>query len=341
VLKKVLVVLFIGFIALAYQAIQPPPTKICGSANGPPVTGTRVKLRDGRYLAYKINGVPNDKAKFKIVDIHGFDMCKFDFAIQHVSPELVEKLGIQIIAIDRPGYGESDPDLNRTEKSLALDIEELADELDLGSKFYVTGFSMGGEGVWACLHYIPHRLAGAVLMAPKINYWWPGLPANLAKQGFSLQITQDRWALRVAHYIPWLTPWWNTQRYFPHFGLLWKTLAIFSPQDIQTFPRQSFRKQYDAIRRQQGDYVSIHKDLMNGFGTRDLDPTGMKNPFPNSEGSVHLWHGEDDRVVPVILQRYIAQKLPWIQYHEVSGAGHIFPYGEGMADKILTTLLVK
>ena len=75
------------------------------------------------------------------------------FFFQHV----VEDLGIYIVSIDRPGYGESDPDPNRTLKSIALDIEELADQLGLGSKFYVVGFSMGGQVVWNCLKYIPRR----------------------------------------------------------------------------------------------------------------------------------------------------------------------------------------
>jgi len=66
-------------------------------------------------------------------------------------------MGIYILSFDRPGYGESDPDPNRTLKSIALDIEELADQLMLGSKFYVAGFSMGGQIVWNCVKYIPHR----------------------------------------------------------------------------------------------------------------------------------------------------------------------------------------
>jgi pimeloyl-ACP methyl ester carboxylesterase len=66
-------------------------------------------------------------------------------------------LGVYIVSFDRPGYGESDPDPNRTLKSIALDIEELADQLGLGSKFYVTGYSMGGQVTWNCLKYIPHR----------------------------------------------------------------------------------------------------------------------------------------------------------------------------------------
>ena len=69
----------------------------------------------------------------------------------------MEELGVYVVALDRPGYGESDPDPKRTVKSLALDIEELADQLNLGPKFYITGFSMGGMVTWSCLKYIPHR----------------------------------------------------------------------------------------------------------------------------------------------------------------------------------------
>ena len=71
--------------------------------------------------------------------------------------DVIEDLGVYIVSFDRPGYGESDPDPKRTTKSLALDIEELGDQLELGSKFYVIGYSLGGQVIWKCLRYIPHR----------------------------------------------------------------------------------------------------------------------------------------------------------------------------------------
>lgn len=71
--------------------------------------------------------------------------------------ETVEDLGIYIVSFDRPGYGESDPNPKRTVKGMASDIEELADQLGLGHRFYVIGFSMGGQVLWSCLKYIPHR----------------------------------------------------------------------------------------------------------------------------------------------------------------------------------------
>jgi pimeloyl-ACP methyl ester carboxylesterase len=70
---------------------------------------------------------------------------------------LAQELGIYLLSFDRPGYGESDPHPGRTVESIALDIEQLADARELGPKFYLTGFSMGGEIMWSCLKYIPHR----------------------------------------------------------------------------------------------------------------------------------------------------------------------------------------
>lgn len=70
---------------------------------------------------------------------------------------MLEELSIYLVGFDRPGYGESDPYPKKTVKSIATDIEEMADNLQLGPKFYVIGYSMGGEAVWSVLKYIPHR----------------------------------------------------------------------------------------------------------------------------------------------------------------------------------------
>lgn len=80
--------------------------------------------------------------------------------------------------------------------------------------------------------------------------------------------------------------------------------------------------------------------MIIGFGTWEFDPMELKNPFPNNEGSVHLWQGDEDLLVPVMLQRYIAKQLPWIHYHELAGAGHEFPYADGKCDAIIKALLI-
>ncbi|KAL8505073.1 hypothetical protein ACS0TY_016328 [Phlomoides rotata] len=337
IFKKVLLVCFVGFLAWFYQAARPPPPKTFPVTA---VTAPRIQLKDGRYLAYKELGVPKDKAKHKIVFVHGFDSCRHDVSAITLSPDFVESSGIYIVSFDRPGYGESDPNPNQTVKSIAFDIEDLADQLALGSRFYVVGFSLGGQVVWSCLKYIPHRLEGAALIAPPVNYWWPCLPSNLSEEGFKQYLPQDQWALRVAHYMPWLNYWWNTQKLFPRFSLIDHSPKVLSRQDAELIPRiYSIRKEYMAQVRQQGEFESLHRDIEFVFGNWEFDPTDLKNTFPENERSIHLWQGDEDRLVPATLQRHIAQQLPWIQYHEVSGAGHMFTFGDGIADPIIRALI--
>ncbi|PNX67527.1 esterase/lipase/thioesterase family protein, partial [Trifolium pratense] len=63
---------------------------------------------------------------------------------------------------------------------------------------------------------------------------------------------------------------------------------------------------------------------MAGFGKWEFGPTEIKNPFPDNDGSVHIWQGFEDRIIPYTVNRYISQKLPWIRYHEVPDGGHLF-----------------
>lgn len=42
------------------------------------MTATRTRLSDGRYLAYLETGVPREKAKHRLVFVHGFDSCRHD-----------------------------------------------------------------------------------------------------------------------------------------------------------------------------------------------------------------------------------------------------------------------
>ncbi|CAN6983460.1 hypothetical protein Bca4012_005652 [Brassica carinata] len=327
-------VLSVGVLACVYQSVQPPPPKMFTA-----VTSPRIKLRDGRHLAYKELGAPREEAKFKMIYIHGFDSCMHDsFFFHNLLPALLEELKICIVSFDRPGYGESDPDPNRTPRSIAFDIEELADGLGLGPKFSVIGFSMGGQIIWSCLHYIPHRLGGAAMVAPVVNYWWRNLPAKLSKEALSLMLPRDQWMLRVAHYAPWLTSWWNTQRWFSIASYISCDPNILSFEDKEIFSRLGYNDLNQAYARKQGEYESLHRDLMIGYGHWEFDPLDVQNPFMNSNGSVHLWHGDEDMFVAVSLQRFIISKLPWVRYHELTGSGHFFP--SLMVDEIVKTLFV-
>lgn len=103
------------------------------------------------------------------------------------------------------------------------------------------------------------RLEGVVLIAPVINYWWPGFPANLTTEAYRQQNIQDQWALRVAHYAPWLTYWWNTQQWFPGSGVISGSPHIFSREDKEILAKMSHthRKSYAVSIQHLCDYKIV------------------------------------------------------------------------------------
>lgn len=81
------------------------------------------------------------------------------------------------------------------------------------------------------------RLAGAALLAPVINFWWPGFPHKLSAQVFEEELVEDRWASRVAYYAPWLVHWWNTQKWFPSNSVI-AGRAKFTAPDLEILSKQ-------------------------------------------------------------------------------------------------------
>lgn len=91
---------------------------------------------------------------------------------------------------------------------------------------------------------------------------------------------------------------------------------------------------------QQGELESFYRAMRIGFRKPEFDPMDLQNPFPNNEVFIHILQGGEVRLVPVKLQQYITDELPWIHYHELPGAGHPFLNAEGIGEVILKKLLI-
>ncbi|KAG6632112.1 uncharacterized protein LOC122292976 isoform X1 [Carya illinoinensis] len=335
--SKTAVVLLMGFLGMVYQATQLPPPLGTGTAEDSPSTSTRIRLKDGRYLAYRERGVPNQKAKYKIIIVHGLGSSKeMNFLVPQ---ELIDELGIYFLLYDRAGYGESDPDPERTVKSEAFDIQELADQLELGSKFYVIGVSMGSYTTWSCLKYIPDRLAGVAFVVPVVNYWWPSLPHSLIREDYRRKLV--RWSIWFANYAPGLLYWWVTQKWLPSTSVLERNPLFFNDRDIDILKTISgFPMLTQDKIRERSVFDTLRHDFMLAFGKWEFDPMDISNPYPKNESSVHIWQGYEDKVVPFQLQRFVSGKLPWIRYHEVPDGGHLIVHYNGVCEAILRALLL-
>ncbi|KAF8096916.1 hypothetical protein N665_0299s0074 [Sinapis alba] len=299
-----------------YKSIKPPPP-IPLPENVSKIS-PRIKLSDGRHIAYKELGFPKDEAENKIIVVHGYSNSKnVDL---YTTQEMIDEFKIYFLFFDRAGYGESDHNPSRTLKTDTYDIEELADKLQIGPKFHVLGMSLGAYPVYGCLKYIPHRLSGASLAVPLINFWWRRIPQNLLNAAIKKLPFEFQMTLRVAHYCPWLLHWWMTQKWFPSNRDPKKTLTERDIELSETHSKQSYK---DAALRQ-GEYVSSQRDIIAGYGNWEFDPTELSNPFSDTtnKGSVHMWCALEDKQILRDVLVYICDKLPWIKFHEVPHAGH-------------------
>nr|GLL32381.1 probable lysophospholipase BODYGUARD 1 [Ipomoea trifida] len=335
---------------------QPTEPKIESKAvvdDQPVVTSPRVRLSDGRFLAYRERGVPKIKSSYRIIIVHGFgsskDMsfmasdsfmarklvsnvavviCERDPCLMIkellvewsdsalVPQELLDELGVYILIYDRAGYGESDHNPKRTLKSEASDIEELADLMQLGPK-----------------------LAGVALVVPFVNYKWRSLPNNLTRDDYRKQLCQ--WVIWITRHARGLLHWWLTQSIFPSASVLDQNPQFFCEKDLEVLKNtpgyQLFTQ--DGLRSRKV-FDSLCRDCNVAFGKWDFDPLELSNPYPKNESSVHIWQGYKDKVVPVELQRHVWERLPWIRYHEVPDGGHLLVYDTAVCEAILRSLLL-
>ena len=107
----------------------------------PPPTGV-VALPDGRRLAYDDVG---DPLGAPVVYLHGCPDCRLT---RPPDDAVAAGVGARVIAVDRPGYGSSDPDPHGDDNALAADVIVLADELGV-DRFAVLGWSSGGPSALA------------------------------------------------------------------------------------------------------------------------------------------------------------------------------------------------
>ncbi|XVF19722.1 hypothetical protein REPUB_Repub11eG0135400 [Reevesia pubescens] len=314
------------------------PQETYGSPEDPPIKSPRVKLSDGRYLAYRERGVPKAKSNCKIIIVHGFGSSK-DMNFQ-VPQGLIEESGIYFLLYDRAGYGESDPNPRRSVKSEAFDIQELADQLHIGPKFYVIGVSMGSYPIRSCLKYIPERLAGAAMVVPVINYRWQYFPESLTREDYRRKVVNLLYW--IAKYTPGLLQWWVTQKWFPSSSVMEKLPVFFNKRDIEALKKtEGFPMLTKERLRERCVFDNLLSEFLVCYGDWDFEPMELNNPFPQNESYVHIWQGYEDKIVPFELQRCISRKLPWIQYHEVPDGGHLLVHYNGLSEAILRAMLLR
>jgi pimeloyl-ACP methyl ester carboxylesterase len=268
-----------------------------------------VVLSDGRRLAYSAAG-PRD----------GFPVLYFHGAIgtpAHRSDGLeaeIARSGIRYLMVDRPGFGGSDPRPGRRVADFAGDVEQLADALRF-ERFSVVGTSAGAPYALACAAAHPDRLIGAAAVS--------SIPPGLRlRQACGMDL---RYRIALAALARW-------PRFIARVGdaaidlvrrrpsLLGKVISAGASTADRTLlaereARETAARSFLAATARGAapmieDYLVCRRDW--GFGPSDV------------EGRVHLWHGIDDRLIPLRFVEPLAAALPNCLASFTPDDGHFF-----------------
>jgi pimeloyl-ACP methyl ester carboxylesterase len=266
-----------------------------------------LRLPDGRQLASSEYG---DPAGRPVVYCHGFPSSRHEALLLH---DNAVAEGARVIAIDRPGYGESDYQPGRAILDWPADVAAVADQLEL-ERFSVMGVSGGGPYALACAARIPERLSGCALVCALGPIYLDELLATMHWAPRN-QLTMARSAPILSHIV---------------FGALTAGILAYWPQTVETF-RALSAPEVDRRELERGPVRSILNTTI-----RDAAKSGARGArqdlmlytrawgilFEEIRFPVQLWHGEADGTVPVAHTRWYAARLPQVTANYPANEGH-------------------
>ena len=266
-----------------------------------------MKLYNGFKLAYAEYGDMNGKPVFFF---HGTPGSRYF----RPPDKVTKKMGVRLICVDRPGYGESEFQPGRRILDWPENISQLADFLKIG-KFAVAAHSGGGPYALACANLIPGRVTASAIMASVGPFNTPGLTRGM--------VFGNKLGFIVGRFVPWS---------------LWQLLIwIFyrrrknNPEaDMDTGKGQRPPADEEQISQPEIREVCIQSEIesfRHGLRALAWDARLLTHPWGFSmkdiQIPVHLWHGSVDDQAPIFLAQFMAEKIPGSTLMICENEGHL------------------
>ena len=280
-----------------------------------------VNLSDGRSMSFASFGDPAGRPVFYF---HGFPGSRFEPQSNH---EEYLKAGIRLLALDRPGMGQSSRKSKRKLLDWPNDVVEVAKILNL-KKFSVLGVSGGGPYALACARAIPGYLDKVTVAC--------GLGPMDAPNATSGMMISNRILFSYG-------------RFFPPFLRLSVSLMV---RQLSSKPVKGFEKFVEGLpepdrlvlsgtNAQELVLASAIEGVRQGSGPL-LEEIRIYSKFWGFELSdlnipVSLFQGEVDIDVPASMARYQAELIPDCELNLYPTDGH-FSLLVNRIDEIIASL---
>ncbi|KAJ4122712.1 hypothetical protein NW768_010152 [Fusarium equiseti] len=262
-------------------------------------------LSDGRQLGFAEYGKPNGHPIFYF---HGFPSSRLE--AQPVD-EIAQRVGVRLIALDRPGFGLSSPNPGYRIIDWPSDVMELAKAKSL-DRFSVFGLSGGGPFALACAYALPKSKLVSVGLFASAPPWEAGIQhvdasrkllrflavnyPNLLTGALNVANRSIRWLVLTRPAIKRIGKWLDTE-------------------DSKHPPTPESKKPHEE-RIQDLVKMLLDEPFRQGAGGTVYEAKllssldwGFKLEDANFE-KVLIWHGVKDTNAPIEMIRYMAEKVP-------------------------------
>ena len=263
-------------------------TKTDESTHGP--SENLLRLDDGRHLSF-IRW--NELGHRPLLFCHGTPGSRL---FRPADLTLLAAHDIDLITVDRPGYGRSTPQRDRAILDWPRDVLELSQRLGW-TRFAVAGISGGGPHALACGFALPDRIAAMVIISSVAPFWSGALDRMLPTTRLGFQLA--RWS-------PWLLSLVARCTVTSRKQFLAKLRRELPDCDCKILARPEVaeiaaQNYAEALSSHAMALAMVHEMVLLcqdwGFALSDIRVPAL------------LWHGELDRNVPVGHGYRIAQAL--------------------------------
>lgn len=289
----------------------------------PPRFEGTFRLKDGRQLGYAEYGPVTGKP---ILWFHGTPGGRRQIAPK--ARELAVRRKVRLIAVERPGIGDSTSHSYNCLSEWAADIQALCDAKEI-DKFAVCGLSGGGPYALACAYYLQDRVLAVTILGGVA----PAVGIDAAAGGVSklvraaapvikqLRVPLNRLLLGLI------------RRLEPHADKAMDTVARFMPPGDQLiFEDPAIRHMFED------DLLLGSKNQMQAM-LHDAVVFGRDWGFELGQINtpVYLLYGDADNIVPLKHGAHMAERLPNAELRIREGEGHLG--GLGASEEIFNDLL--
>lgn len=266
-----------------------------------------VRHPNGRSVKFNIVGVTNlEKVVFYS---HGFPASRLEAA---VAQREAQRLGLTLIALDRPGFGGSEWYRGRRFEDWAEDVALVADHLGV-RRFSILGVSGGTPTAVAAAAVLGERVSMLTIVS--------GVGPVKGMSSTKGMNPVNRWLLLLGAGMPWLGRQviWGVAhlwRVFPRLVTLWfglllpaADLQIVSRREVGLILMKNIREALvQGVRGTVSEFMLLASDW-NALLSRVRVPTT-------------IWHGDADTYVPLVMGENLHRGIPGSVFHKVVGGGH-------------------